>query len=137
MKPTLSPIYLAAGQHSASASKLDNPLAAFLGSLTLVFVVAVHFYALGAKSDPALLAYDESDSWRLAAASPNQSLTSASSVLFSKRDHSSLRAQASGGTILSSKSDILPGSSRSFGLSASPANSTGLEATLLVLNFGQ
>jgi hypothetical protein len=132
MKSSPFPLYLSSGQ-SASASKLDNPLAAFLGSLVLV---AIHFYALGAKSDPAVLAYDESSTWQLVETAPSSSVASASSVLFSKQDFSNLDATASTGTILSTNTTILPNSNRSFGLSNSPSDSFGLEATLLVLNFG-
>jgi len=135
MKSYTLPLYLSSGQ-SASASKLDNPLAAFLGSLVLVFVVAIHFYALGAKSDPAVLAYEESATWQIVETAQSSSVASASSVLFSKQDFSSLDATASTGTILSTNTTIIPNSNRSFGLSNSPSNSFGLEATLLVLNFG-
>lgn len=136
MKQSLSPIFLSAVQSSSSASKLDHPLAAFLGSLTLVFVVAAHFYALGAKSDPALLAYDESASWQLVE-SPYYStgLATASSVLFSDQDFSKLQSTDSSGTILSTSPSLPHTSHRGFGLSASPADSSGMEATLLVLNF--
>jgi|GEM_PF-6716340 len=135
MKSSPFPLYLSSGP-SASVAKLDNPLAAFLSSLVLVLVVAIHFYALGAKSDPAVLAYDESATWQLVETAPATSVASASSVLFSKQDFSKLQSGASSGTILSTDTTILPSSNRSFGLSHSPSDSFGLEATLLVLNFG-
>jgi hypothetical protein len=135
MKHSLSPLYLSSGQSSSAPSRLDNPLAAFLGSLVLVIVVAVHFYALGAKADPALLAYDESASWQRVATSP-ATLATASAVLFSDQDFSALQSTASSGTILTTSFNHPPASNRGFGMSTSPSDSFGLEATLLVLNFG-
>lgn len=134
MKQQFSPVSLSSS-NSTDDSNLDHPLAAFFGSLILVAVVTIHFYALGAKSDPSVLAYNESDSWQLPDASP-AGLASASQVLFSRRDFSSLNASLGSGTILDASSTIQPAHSRGFGLGTSPSDSSGLEAALLVLNFG-
>jgi hypothetical protein len=137
MKSSFSPLSLDSLHSSKGSSKLDNPLAAFLGSLILLAVVTVHFYALGAKSDPAILAYDESASWQLIDSAQSPLLASASSVLFSVQDSSPKPGSSEMGTILSVQSGMPALSSRGFGMSTSPSTSTGLEATLLVLNFGQ
>lgn len=137
MKSSFSPLSIDSLHSSKGSSKLDNPLAAFLGSLILLAVVTVHFYALGAKSDPSILAYNESDSWQLESITQSTLLASASSVLFSTQESSPKPISSEIGTILSVQSGMPALSSRGFGMSTSPSTSTGLEATLLVLNFGQ
>jgi hypothetical protein len=135
MKPSFPPLSLGSSQSSTGNSRLDNPFAAFLGSVILLAVVTVHFYALGAKSDPAVLAYDESASW-LQVKSPSSPLVaSASAVLFSRQDFSKLQTLDT--TIHNVESTMPAMPFRGFGMGTSPSNSTGLEATLLVLNFGQ
>jgi hypothetical protein len=137
MNASFPPPSLGTTQFSAGQSKMDHPAAAFLSCLILLAVVTVHFYALGAKSDPAILAYDESASWQLIDSAQTPLLASASSVLFSVQDSSPKHVSSEMGTILSVQSGMPALSSRGFGMSTSPSTSTGLEATLLVLNFGQ
>lgn len=139
MKASFSPLYLGTQPSSTSSnsSKLDNPIAAFLGCLILLAVVTIHFYALGAKSDPSILAYDESASWQLGPPPHTALVASASTVLFSVQDSTSLTSSSTLGTIQSTQSVMPPLPTRGFGMATSPSTSTGLEATLLVLNFGQ
>jgi hypothetical protein len=137
MKSSFPPLYLGNGNPTISQSKLDNPLAAFLSCLILIAVVTVHFYALGAKSDPALLAYDESASWRFVESSSAPILASASGVLFDSRAVSPLKSDIGTGTIRDANAMVPSMTSRGFGMATSPSNSFGLEASLLVLNFGQ
>jgi hypothetical protein len=137
MKSSFSPLYLGSPHSSTANSKLDNPVAAFFGSLILLGVVTIHFYALGAKSDPAILAYDESASWHLIESTHTPLVASASSVLFSVQHSASPQTLSELGTIQNVQSIMPALPSRGFGMSTSPSTSTGLEATLLVLNFGQ
>ena len=118
-----------------SPSKLDHPLSALAGCILLLASVSMHFYALGAKADPALLAYDESASWQVPQAGTYPVYASASEVLFAPWDFSTLQP-AVPQTIQSTAARMHPAPQPGFALGGSTASSTGMEAALLVLNFG-
>ena len=119
----------------APVSELNHPLATWAACCVLILSVAAHFYALGTQEDPALLAYDESSTWRWVE-TPDLA-TSAATVLFaSRQDFRSLEKAAETGTIQRLENPFQAG----FGFARHPQLTTpdaaGMEAALLVLHFG-
>ncbi len=109
---------------------MGHPLESFFGCLILVACVGMHFYALGSKSDPALLAYDEAQTWQLPA---SMTEPTASEVLFASHNQD-LRPVATG-TLSYTPSSPLSQRAAAPVATFLPAPSN-LEATLLTLNFG-
>jgi hypothetical protein len=119
----------------AAPSELRNPLAAWLACCLLVVSVAVHFYALGTQEDPALLAYDESSTWRWAE-TPGQTASAASVLFAARQDFSALEKTSDTGTINRLENPFHSGFGFGRCSQLNAPDSAGMEAALLVLNFG-
>lgn len=102
-----------------------------LACLILTLCISAHFFALGSKANPELLAYDESQSWPSPA---HFASLSASEVLFASRNHPKQQAQ----TVTLGMAD--QGGSTGFGTNVigTPLQAMPLrfEASLAALNFG-
>lgn len=123
----LTPSYTLA----SSPRRPHHPLELLLGCLILLLSVGAHYFALGSKSDPALLAYDESSSWRQPAL---QLAGGASEVLFAS--HQEALPMPSAGTILTTTGFSFERPASLAVPSVLTPASSSLEATLLTLNFG-
>jgi hypothetical protein len=124
--------HLSAHSNRPPSSNLDHPLAVVLGWLILFTSVGIHFYALGAKSDPNLLAYDESATWR----SVDLPAATASEVLFARQDFTSMQPLGAVGTIHKLSPALRTQATLSLVNAASLTSTTSMEATLVALNFG-
>ncbi len=106
-----------------------QPLEQVLGCLILVLCVSAHFFALGSKADPELLAYDESQSWQV----PVDFIApTASEVLFASKNTWQSPASRTLGMTEKPVLSLAPGTTL-----GAPLQATALqfEAALVALNF--
>lgn len=133
MKASAFPAVRASRQ--SPSSELTHPLATLAACCILILSVTAHFYALGTQADPALLAYDESSTWRWV--ETPELAPSAANVLFAARqDFSALDQKAPKGTIQHLNNPFHSGFSLGRHPQLTTPDAAGMEAALLVLHFG-
>lgn len=113
---------------SDSQPSFRHPLESAIGCFILLLCAGLHFYALGSKADPSILAFDESETWQL----PASQEPTASEVLFAVENVWETPGKSTIG--LNTKLVSSPAASMMLGTPLQ-ASSSKFEAALVALNF--
>ncbi len=113
---------------SESLPSFSHPWESAISCLILLLCAGLHFYALGSKADPAILAFDESQTWQL----PASQEPTASEVLFAAENVWKTPGSSTIG--VTTKLGSSPASGMMLGTPLH-ASSSKFEAALVALNF--